>query len=260
MGDRIPESKELVAQYLLLYSMSGEPGDFDDVVDYDYALANVRAQVISDHSPDIGRVLEAVDELAAKHLDPLDIRAHASGAAREIFEFMYLIVTSQISSIATALLLVWVMAGLMLRSVSGGFVTALPVVLATVATFGGLGWIGEPIGVTTALMGAIAIGIGVDYAVHFVVRYRDCFRRGMARTEAMKTTLNGAGVAIFYNAVVVVAGFLAMATTEFLPPRAMGLLVAWNMVVCFLGTVTTLAAVLYWRDPRFLDGSKRDAS
>ena len=41
-ADRIPATKDLVAQYLLLYSISGEPDDIDDVVDYDYELANVR--------------------------------------------------------------------------------------------------------------------------------------------------------------------------------------------------------------------------
>jgi len=251
-ADRIPDTQELVAQYLLLYSISGEPTDFDDVVDYDYAIANIRAQVDSDHSPDLAYILEEVDKADKRHLASLGLSVHASGSAREIYEFIDLIVRSQISSLALALFLVWLMASVMLRSIVGGLLTSMPVALATLATLGGLGWVGEPIGVTTAIMSAIAIGVGVDYAVHFVARYRECCRSGMATPEAMRATLHSSGVAIFYNAVVVVAGFLAMATSEFLPPRAMGLLVAWNMVVCFVATITTLAALLAWLNPAFL--------
>jgi predicted RND superfamily exporter protein len=146
----------------------------------------------------------------------------------------------------------------MLRTVVGGLLTSFPVGVAAVATFGGLGWVGEPVGVTTALMSAIAIGIGVDYAVHFVTRYRDCCRQRMNTKDAMRATLTTSGVAIYYNAVVVVAGFLAMATSDFLPPKAMGYLVSWNMVVCFFATVTTLAALLAWLDPSFLRSGSSD--
>jgi predicted RND superfamily exporter protein len=257
-ADRIPDNRELIAQYLLLYSISGEPDDFDDVVDYDYALANVRAQTKSDHSPDALRVLDGVRVASDARLAPVGLEAHASGATREVYEFMDLIVRSQLWSLVTALFLVWMMAALMLRTVVGGLLTSFPVGVAAVATFGGLGWVGEPVGVTTALMSAIAIGIGVDYAVHFVTRYRDCCRQRMNTKDAMRATLTTSGVAIYYNAVVVVAGFLAMATSDFLPPKAMGYLVSWNMVVCFFATVTTLAALLAWLDPSFLRSGSSD--
>ncbi len=259
-ADSIPGTHELVAQYLLLYSISGEPDDFDDVVDYDYAIANVRTQTASDHSPDLTEVLTAIDLASREHLEPLGLSAHASGAGRENHTFMEVIVKNQIVGLSTALLLVCFMASLMFRSILGGLLTSLPVALATITTFGGLGWIGETVGVTTALMSAIAIGVGVDYAVHFVARYRHFCRQGVDRETAMRTTLNSSGIAILYNAVVVVAGFLAMATSEFLPPRAMGLLVSWNMVVCFFATITTLAALLWWLDPAFLRSGSTDGS
>jgi predicted RND superfamily exporter protein len=251
-GHRIADEQQLIAQYLLLYSISADPDDFHAVVDYDYQIANVRGQVGGDHTSNIKIVLDRVTELEAKHFAPLGLEAHASGIARVSYEFTDLIVESQIYSVTTALALVWLIAALLFRSVLGGLLTAIPVVISTFTTFGGLAWINEPIGITTALMAAIAIGIGIDYAVHFVVRYRDLIRSGATREEAVQKTLAGAGVAIFYNAIVVVAGFLAMATSDFFPPRAMGLMVSWNMVVCFTATVTTLATLLYKLDPAFL--------
>ena len=258
-ADRIPDSADAVAQYLLLYSISGEPNDFDDVVDYDYALANIRAQVASDHSPALGEILRSIDDLEREHLEPLGLKAHASGAMRQVHEFMHLIVSSQLASLTTAVILVWAMSALMLSSVLGGLLTALPVILATVATFGGLGWIREPVGVTTSIMCAIAIGIGIDYAVHFVVRYRDCRRDGLDTDLAMRKTLQTSGVAIYYNAIVVIAGFMAMATSNYLPPQAMGYLVSWNMVICFVSTLTTLAALLVLLDPKFVSAPEKQS-
>jgi len=255
---RVPDSADLVAQYLLLYSISGQPDDFDDVVDYDYALANVRAQVNSDHSPVLASFLAEIEDYADQHLEPAGIEVHASGVARQMHVLMDLIIGGQIGSLVIALPFVVIVAGLMLSSVSGGLLTVLPVVMATVVTFGLLGWSGVALGVTTSVMGSLGIGIGVDYAVHFVVRYRQTRSSGLSPEKAMLATMDSAGVAILYNALVVIAGFLVLTTSGFLPPKAMGWLVSLNMLVCFLATTTTLAAIIHRRQPPFVLGAVAD--
>ena len=68
----------------------------------------------------------------------------------------------------------------------------------------------------------------------------------------MHETLSTSGVAIFYNAMVLLAGFLVLAASEFPPNRVLGLLVSLTMFVCFLGTVTLLAAALHRVQPAFV--------
>jgi predicted RND superfamily exporter protein len=251
-ANRVPDSQELVAQYLLLYSMSGEPDDFEDVVDSNYRMANLRTQLTSDSSPLIGRALDDVETYAAGHLAPLGIEARASGTARIIFDFMELIITGQIRSLVLGLLIVVLLAALMSRSFAAGLFTVLPVAVATVLNFGLMGWFHVPLGVTTALLSSMGIGIGVDYAIHFVFRYRRGRLGGLSREATMRETLSTSGVAIFYNALVVLAGFLVLAASEFPPNRVLGLLVSLNMLVCFLGTVTLLAAALHRIQPAFV--------
>ena len=96
------------------------------------------------------------------------------------------------------------------------------------------------------------MGIGIDYAIHFVFRYRRDRLASMPPEQAMRETLSTSGVAIFYNAVVVMAGFLVLAASSFPPNRILGILVAQNMFVCLLGTVTLLAAALHLIQPAFL--------
>jgi hypothetical protein len=249
---RVPDDQNLVAQYLLLYSMSGDPDDFDDVIDGPYRIANLRAQLTSDHSPLIRRAIDDVDAYAAEQLAPLGIETHVSGTVRIISEFIDLIVTGQIRSLALGLLVVMLLAALMSRSLVAGLFTLLPVAVATVLNFGLMGWFHVPLGVTTALLSSMGIGIGVDYAIHFVFRYRRGRLGGLTREETMHETLSTSGVAIFYNALVVLAGFLVLATSEFPPNRQLGVLVSLNMAVCFLGTVTLLAAALHRIQPAFV--------
>jgi predicted RND superfamily exporter protein len=251
-ADRVPDSRELVAQYLLLYSMSGDPDDFEDVVDYDYRVANVRTQLASDHSMLAGRVLRDVETYAARHLAPLGISTHVSGVARLLYTLSDLVVRGQILSLVLALVVVVVLAALMSRSSAAGFFTVVPVAVATVLNFGLMGWFGVRLDTTTALLSSMGIGIGIDYAIHFVFRYRRDRLASMSPEQAMHETLSTSGVAIFYNAVVVMAGFLVLATSSFPPNRILGVLVAQNMFVCLLGTVTLLAAALHLIQPAFV--------
>ena len=140
----------------------------------------------------------------------------------------------------------------MSRSLAAGFFTLIPVAVATVLNFGLLGWFGLRLDTTTALLSSMGIGIGIDYAIHFVFRYRRDRLASMPPEQAMHETLSTSGVAIFYNAVVVMAGFLVLSASGFPPNRILGILVAQNMLVCLLGTVTLLAAALHLIQPAFV--------
>jgi len=248
----VPDEEDVIAQYLLLYSMSGKPGDLDDVVDYEYRLANVRTQITSDHSPLARRAIKDVESYAETHLAPLGIATAVSGTARTISTLGDLIVAGQVLSLGLAVVLVTLLSAWMCASAVGGLLTAIPIAVATVLNFGILGWSGEPLGIATALMSSMALGIGVDYPIHFILNYQRSRRSGLAPESAMRVTLSSSGVAIFYNVLVVLAGFLVLTTSEFPPNRVLGALVALNMLVCFLGTLTIVAAALHRFQPGFV--------
>lgn len=249
---RIPDDQLLIAQYLLLYSMSGEPDDFEDVVDYDYRMANVRALVVSDHSPTLTKAFDLIDDRAGAILAPLGLKTHGSGNARISHMFVDLIVEGQARSLVLALVLVVLIAATLFRSIIAGILVALPVAIATVLNFGMLGWLGEPLGVTTALMSSIAIGIGVDYSIHFVAAYRNVRLTGAEPEEAMIVTLSTVGRGILYNAAVVIAGFTVLVMSNFTPNRVLGYLVSLSVLVCLATTMTTLAALIHRLQPAFI--------
>jgi hypothetical protein len=253
----IPDSKDLIAQYLLLYSISGDPGDFDDLVDYDYRSGHVliflrdsgtaAARAATDHARHLAARLFPDDREGPRILfaGPALIRAHL-----ETY-----IADSQINTLFICLPVLFVMMWALFRSAAVGFLCIMPVSLAVVGIYGAMGYIGLPTDLGTTMLGGMTLGIGIDFAIHYMHRYRHCVDAGMDPQAAAEETAVTAGRAIFYNASVLVGGFLILLAAQLYPQVKLGALIAATMVLCFLGTMLLFPGAL-----RFIRVPRRDAA
>ena len=107
-----------------------------------------------------------------------------------------------------------------------------------------MGFLGIPLNTTTALLSSIAIGIGIDYAVHFIEQYRSNAAKSDDKLVIAQLTMAHSGRAISYNAIVVIAGFLVLLFSVFPPNRELGALVSLNMFTSFVGTLTIMLVLL----------------
>jgi len=171
--------------------------------------------------------------------------------------FIELILQGQISSLLLSLLLVVILVSLMFKSILVGLIGSLPIAVTSVVNFGVMGLSGIALSTTTALISSIAIGIGIDYAIHFIDRYRVHAATEPDKTKASRLTMHQTGRAILFNAVVVIAGFLVLLFSVFPPNRQLGSLVALNMSVSFLGTVTLMYLLLYLSNVYFKRNRER---
>ena len=103
----------------------------------------------------------AADRLAA----PLGMRLDFAGDIAVSQEMIPAIVSTQVASLVLALLGAWLVSAWLHRSVAIGLLTLLPASLASLWVFGGMGWLGVPLGVATSMYCAITLGIGVDFAI-----------------------------------------------------------------------------------------------
>ena len=255
--ETIPDSRELVAQYLLMYSMSGDPQDFDDVVDYDYRLANVWMQMKSDYTDDIARVIRRVKTFAAKHFTPRGVKVNLAGRAYTSFVWVELLIRGQMNSILFSILAVFMITALMFRSVVAGLFNIIPICAAMLLNFGLMGLLGFPLDVSTALSSGIVIGVGIDYTIHFLSKFRLEMAKGSDGRQATITTMTTTGRAIFYNAIAVIAGFMVLYTSNFPANQQLGGLVSINMFTCFLAALTILPALLNIIKPSFIFKQKQ---
>lgn len=240
----IPESKELVAQYLLLYEMSGDPENLWQVVDYNYQKANVTFQLKSDNSKALNSALAEIDRHLENFKD-LGVKINYAGSGYKGLVFTDLILIGQIKSLVLSLIIVIVLLSFMFKKIKAGLIGAVPITITAFISFGVMGLLNIPLSTTTALLSSIAIGIGIDYAVHFIQRYKIYALETGDKDKTSRKTMHHTGRAILFNALVVIAGFMVLIFSVFPPNRALGAFVSLNMFTSFLGTVTVMYVLLY---------------
>src|SRR5438309_1833975 len=143
-------------------------------------------------------------------------------------------------------------ASLLLRSVLGGLLVALPLVLAVAVNFGVMGLLGIPLDSITAAISAMAVGIGADYAIYFLFRVREELEAGGALEAAVDRALMTSGKAVLFVSSAIAAGYVTLCLSGFAFHVQLGSLVALAMVVSSASALVLLPAVLARFRPAFL--------
>ena len=239
----IPNNRNLIAQYLLLYEMSGDPDNLWKVVTEDYNKANITFQLKSDNSKAINAALARIEKFR-DDFNKLGVTINYAGSGYKALVFTDLILQGQIISLVMSLFIVIILLSLMFKNIKLGLIGSVPIMITAVISFGIMGWFGIPLNSTTALLSSIAIGIGIDYAVHLIEQYKINSACG-DKDLTVKKTMAHSGRAILFNAIVVIAGFLVLLFSVFPPNRELGFLVSLNMFISFVGTLTIMVILLY---------------
>lgn len=155
------------------------------------------------------------------------------------------IVKTQVSSVLGSLLGCLTALFLLHRSLRLGLVAVLPTALSTLWIFGLMGWLGIPLGVATSMFCAITIGIGDDYAIHFLDRYRAALGAGADRPVLQ--AIEEAGPAIVHDTVAIALGFGLLAVSLVPANARLGILVALTLLASCLLTLAGMGALLELR-------------
>ncbi len=134
---------------------------------------------------------------------------------------------------------------LLLGSVSGALIGLVPIIFTLFVLFGLMGATGIPLDIATVLIGSISLGMGVDYSIHFLSRYRRELANGRPRDEALVETLRTTGRAIMINVVTVSVGFVALVFGGLIPLQRFGLLIPVTMISSGLAALTLLPAIMF---------------
>ncbi|PTV96179.1 hypothetical protein C8C76_12616 [Halanaerobium saccharolyticum] len=255
--NRVPDSRDLVAQYLLLYSMSGDPEDLDRLIDYDYRQLHVQLSLKTDRTQEIKSIIAEIEDFAANS-SLKEFEVEFAGSAYTNMIFSGLILEGQVLSLAISLVGVFLLLSLLFKSFAAGLIGVLPIAVTAVVNFGLMGGLGVSLNTTTALISSIAVGMGIDYAIHLLSRYQYYGIRGFNKAETADKAINLSGRAITFNAVVVIAGFMVLTFSEFPPNRELGWLVSTALFVSLIGTLTLAVALIDIMEPKFIFNKRKD--
>jgi predicted RND superfamily exporter protein len=149
--------------------------------------------------------------------------------------------------------LVVIIVALLFRSLVAGILSGFTLALAMAFLFGLMGLLDIELNLPTAMLSSIMIGVGVDYTIHFLWRYREERRRADDRATAVFRTLTTSGRGIIINALSVIVGFSVMFFSSFVPVRYFGFLVVVSIGACLLGAMVLMPALVLLFKPRFLE-------
>jgi predicted RND superfamily exporter protein len=159
---------------------------------------------------------------------------------------------SQVSSLATAILSIYLMMTILFRSFSTGLLALLPNLLPILSFFGFMGWCGITLDLTTSLIATGALGLAVDNAVHFIRRYRQsAAERSTDSPEReawiMWLTMVRTGKPMALANLMLILAFLVFVLSSFAPVRTGGLLWALTIAACLSANLAFLPALMKTR-------------
>lgn len=246
----LPPDADTAGQYLMAFSMGARPSDLNRVVDYEYQRANVLLQLRSGDAQMMQRLEDRVQTLVRER--KLPFKVSAAGPAHFNLVWNQEVLKDMILGFAIALVVVFGVLAADFRSVKWALVAYVPLLLTVVLIFGVIGLVGKTIDMPVAVLSCLSLGMAVDFAIHFVTRYRQrCADLASARAltesereEALRWTIEWPGKGIVRNALMFAVAFAVMLAAPLTPYVTVGAFIVSMMTLSAVASLTLLPALI----------------
>jgi predicted RND superfamily exporter protein len=254
----VPESRELVAQYLFLYSLAGDPQDFDSLVDNDYRRATVWTYIKNDSTTNADTIARRARAIIDESFPP-GVSVQMGGSLPQLIALNDVIVSDKFKNMAQMAAVVFGLGAIILRSFVGGLFVVTPLFAVMLANFGLMGWLRTPLDISAMTTAAMAIGIGADYEIYLLFRFREELARTGSVLTATRNSMLTSGKAILLVAISIVAGYAVLQASDFAFYNTLSNMVTATMVISAFFALFFLRALMMLFKPRFIFGDRRDA-
>jgi len=241
----VPASAEAIAQELFVFELSD--AGRTELARYavtDYSKAQISVKLASMSSDLVFEQIEAAERLAAEAFAGSGIQTTATGSGRIFSTLDHYLVTSQISSFATAFVTVFAVIFILFRSTRFGLLAVLANAVPVLAMLGLMGWLGISLNIATVMVASVALGITDDDTIHFISRYRRDAAAGATTSEAIELATTHEGRASLTTAIINSLSFGVMTLSDYRPSAWFGSLMALTMAMAFLAEVFIVPAVI----------------
>jgi len=246
---RIPDDRDLSAQYLLLYELSLPYGlDLNDRINIDKSATRVTATLGAVDSVETRAFLAATDAWMRDQL-PEWMHTGPTSAAVMFTHIARRNVDNMIRGTVIAVTLISLILVVSLRSVRLGLMSLIPNGLPILAAFGAWAIIVGEVGFSVATIASISLGIIVDDTVHLLSKYvRTRSERGVSAADGIRHAFASVGMAVIVNTVILTAGFVVLLASTFKINVDMGMLTAISIVFALILDFLFLPALLLLTD------------
>ena len=247
--NKIPATSDEIYQLLEIFLLSGDEEAITQFLDYDYENARMLISLKDVSNSGSKSVVELI-ELLTKNDENIQFVA---GSSLTEIELADLVVDGQIKSLIFAMLIIFLILSIVFKSPKAGLLSSLPLSIAILVLFGFMGLFGISLDIANALLSSIMIGVGIDYTIHFLWRFKTERSQGLSHSEAVKETLSTSGRGIVINAVSVIIGFLPLILSNFTPLKFFGALIVISIATCLISSLLLIPAIVILTKPKFLE-------
>ncbi len=240
----VPETREEIAQYLFLFGMSGNPRDLDHFLDYDQKSADLWLQLSSGDNQSMEQVIAAANEYIEANPMPEGVSSLWSGLTYINTVWQDKMVGGMMDSLAGSYIMVFILMLVLFRSLVWSILAMLPLTVTILFSYGVIGLIGKNYDMPVAVLSALALGLSVDFAIHFIARYRETRPHHPTRAAAMDEMFGESARALAKNALIVSIGFTPLLFAPLVPYITVGVLLASIMALSWATTVLLLPALI----------------
>ncbi len=243
----IPDDRDLIAQYLLVYEMSGGE-ELRDYVTMDYARTTLELRCKMKQTSRLQSIVDDIDGYLAE--EPLRASTlSTSGIGALWLKFVEYITWSQIQGALLALAVVSLLMIAVFRSVKIGLLSMIPNLSPVVLVLGGMGWADVPLDYFRLLIAPVAIGIAVDDTIHMMTRYHHEFLKWRDYEKALYESMEGVGRALFITSAILIMGFLVNVFSVMDGQKSFGLLLAGVIAAALIADFLLMPALILWLKP-----------
>ena len=213
---RLPEERDLSAQYLLLYELSLPFGlDLNNQINIDKSSTRFTA-ILESVSTQHALALEKRAQKWLRENAPPEMASHGASPLIMFSHIAKRNIDSMMVGNTLALLLISAILIAVLRSFKLGLISTVPNLVPMFMTFGLWGWVVGEIGLAVSVVAPVALGIIVDDTVHFLSKFRRArVELGKTTEEAIRYSFHTVGPALFLTSLILVCGFLVLTFSGF---------------------------------------------
>ncbi len=242
--DAIPKSRGMVAECLLQFQSSHRYGDIDHFVTPDYETSSLWVQLNTGDNQDMQKVVQAARQFVAQNPPPVPLDTKWFGLTYINVIWQDKMVAGMMKAFAGSFLVVFLLMTILFRSVLWGLLSMIPLTVTIAAIYGVIGIVGKDYDMPVAVLSSLTLGLAVDFAIHFLARSRELYRRYGSWQATAPHVFGEPARAITRNIIVIAAGFLPLLLAPLVPYQTVGVFLAAILLVSGIATLLLLPALI----------------
>ena len=243
---RLPSSREMAAQFLLLYESAGANENLSDIKDFENRHARLVVPVVNMQASLMQTELEDIEAYLDENYPQLGAIVTGTMALYTVQDTY--ISEGMAQSFLIALGVITLFFITLFKSVKYGLLSIIPSVLPIVLAGSIAGWLGISLDQSAVIVFAMTMGIAVDDAIHVMSRYLLAKSEGASTQQSIARAMNESGRAVVFSSLVLVFGFSVLCFASFTTIIYVGLFGSIIMSLALIGDLVVLPAILYLAD------------